>query len=210
MSILLKNCTRFTRASGPANSTAEKKNNVRLFYIQGFNFLKIAKIKELLFAARFHLSKIKSIQWIGRTVLEVVVDDQYSSLFKKHIEDTHVLCILPKFDARKHNKVLTPEAQAMAEERFASRIGKILASEADQTIKNFYSDYVSESGGRIKQAVAKFLSSTIGDSLSTPRATKIDANALSNAAAESESSLFDFHYTNSGTGIIESVNIELE
>jgi hypothetical protein len=194
----------------PSNSNAEKDNNCRLFYIQGFNFLKISKIKELLFAARFHMSKIKSIQWIGRTVLEVVVEEQYSSLFKKHIEDTHVLSVLSKFDARKHNKVLTPEAQAMAQDRFASRIGKILASDADPTVKKFYSDYVSESGARIMNSVAKFLSSIPGTI--TP-ATNLTQNAdvsLIDGMSKSGSSLSVLEDKDEFPGIIESVGIQLE
>ena len=105
--------------------TKEKSrtNLTTALYVGGFEFQKLSLIWKALRAARFQISRIVEIQWIGKTVLEIVVASDYHTQFASELIATNSFRIL-KFDPSSHSKAISTAQSETAMRCFAIRIVK--------------------------------------------------------------------------------------
>ena len=106
-------------------------------YIGGFEFQKLSVIWKALRAARFQTSRIVELQWIGKTVLEVVVASDYYTQFASEIAATNSFRIL-KFDPSTHSKATTLAQSETALRCFAVRIVKNSLFGRTDALKNHF------------------------------------------------------------------------
>jgi hypothetical protein len=108
-------------------------------YFGGFAFQKLGKIWSTLRDAKFQVSRIASIQWIGRTVLEFVLADNYEEQFKSELTALkHLNFRLLDFDPTKNSRAVSEEQSENAMRSFSVRCVKnILMSNNIITIRHF-------------------------------------------------------------------------
>ena len=91
--------------------------------MSGFEFEKYGKIWKALRTARFQTSKIPSLQWIGKTVLEFVVLDTYVTQFSSEIQVAGFK-VLRDFNPAKPNTTLAFESAINIRRAFIIRCVK--------------------------------------------------------------------------------------
>jgi hypothetical protein len=111
---LSKKTTRPTRALNTSTTA---------IYVSGFEFEKYGKIWKALRTARFQTSRIPSIQWIGKTVLEFIVFDTYATQFSSEIQVAGFK-VLRDFNPARCNNTLSPEDAATIRRAFTIRCVK--------------------------------------------------------------------------------------
>jgi len=131
---LVSNLSKFAKPR--TNQTTDTKS----IYVGGFDFVKLRVIWNALYEAKFQISRIVSIQWIGRTVLDIVVASDY------HLQFVFELTLNKKFRILNFNpsynaKATSPEANETAMRTFSIRcIKNILnTSNSPLCIKHFKS-----------------------------------------------------------------------
>ena len=119
-------------------------------YIGGFEFQKLSVIWKALRAARFQISRIVEIQWIGKTILEVVVSSDYYTQFASEIAATNSFRIL-KFDPSTHSKATTPAQSETAMRCFAVRIIKNILFGRTEASRNHFQRIGNEASRKCSQ-----------------------------------------------------------
>jgi hypothetical protein len=132
----------------PAQFKAEKEFKVRLVHIHGFPFLKIGELKAHMHAMHFMLTKIKNFRYIGKSVLELLVEEDYVQTLKNKIGKWEGAAMIAEdFDPRQHHK----EAPSQQEKKLAKNtfirkcVNQIRKSDSD-LVKSFYLAFLEESG----------------------------------------------------------------
>ena len=92
-------------------------------YVSGFEFEKYGKIWKALRTARFQTSRIPSLQWIGKTVLEFIVLDTYATQFSSEIQVAGFK-VLRDFNPARCNNTLSLEDAATIRRAFTIRCVK--------------------------------------------------------------------------------------
>lgn len=107
-------------------------------YVAGFEFLKIRDIWNALFNARFQVSRIINIQWIGKTVLDIVVAEDYQLQFVSELTLNKSFRIL-NFDPSTNSKAQNPAQQETSMRAFAVRCIKNITnpSNSDACVNHF-------------------------------------------------------------------------
>jgi hypothetical protein len=100
-------------------------------YFSGFEFQKLRNIWSALKKAKFQASRIVTIQWIGRTVLEFVIDRAYEDQFVSELTASKDFRFrLIQFDPTKNTNAVTEEQSETALRSFSIRCVKnVLLSE---------------------------------------------------------------------------------
>jgi hypothetical protein len=115
LSDLSKKTTRPSRPTLNTSTTA--------IYVSGFEFEKYGKIWKALRTARFQTSRIPSLQWIGKTVLEFVVFDTYATQFSSEIQVAG-FNVLRDFNPAKSNNPFASEDASNIRRAFIIRCVK--------------------------------------------------------------------------------------
>ena len=135
----------------PARFSFETATKTRTYYLSGFMFQKIRTIRDALYESRFLMSKIVSLSWIGKTILEFIVTDDYANYFCSQVSKINSINILTDFDCRTNTLIKTSDAHNEAEERFALRIAKICSSTTNTRTLAVFQAMIHHSSTRVKQ-----------------------------------------------------------
>jgi hypothetical protein len=146
--------TRTNAPPGRAPNRPASRGPLKLLYVNGLNFITLREVRSLLYNARFLMSKIRNVSWIGRSHLEFLIESDYEVYFRQQITDLHVLSILEDFDARVHSKDPSPAALSDAQDRFAARVERILVNTHQEQVRSFFTNYVRQSAPRIQALLA--------------------------------------------------------
>jgi hypothetical protein len=155
---LLANSRKFTPVEPPTALNVTPPGALKLVYVSGLNFVTLTAIRQLLYNARFFMSKIRNISWVGRSHLEFLLLEEYAPLFESQIAKTSVLTIVHDFDPRVHHKDNRPIALQEAQERFAARVSKIINNTRTDSVKEFFVAMVASSHDRIQSRVTALTS----------------------------------------------------
>jgi hypothetical protein len=104
----------------------------RSVYVAGFEYIKLREIWKALFNARFQVSRIITIQWIGKTVLDIIVSADYHLQFISELALNNKFRILT-FNPSCNLKALTSEQNETAMRAFAVRCIKNITNTANST-----------------------------------------------------------------------------
>ena len=111
------------------NSQTETKS----IYVGGFDFVKLRVIWKALYEAKFQTSRIVNIQWIGRTVVDIVVTSDYHLQFVSELSQNRQFRIL-NFNPSYNSKAISPEANETAMRKFSIRCIKNILNTSNSTM----------------------------------------------------------------------------
>jgi hypothetical protein len=127
----------------------------KALYIGGFSFQKLSNVWNAMRKARFQTSRIVEIQWIGKTVLEFIVAQDYALQFSSEMEATKSFRILDFNPAS--NTRATSEAQAETTMRcFAVRCAKNIVFGNTPIVKEHF-NRVADKAARSNPKLKEFL-----------------------------------------------------
>lgn len=107
-----------------------------VLHVAGLPFVKYSVIWNLLRKARFQTSRIFNMQWIGKSIVEFIVDESYKIQFEAEIMEFRGRIIT--FDPSKNVRASTPDQATHAKRCFVIRCVKnILYSQNILVIKHF-------------------------------------------------------------------------
>ncbi|KAJ1675657.1 hypothetical protein EV182_000843 [Spiromyces aspiralis] len=136
-------------------SVTEVKHHVCRIYIQGLKHQPHKELKAALFDLRFQLSKIWSIDFIGKRIAEFTIVADYAPAFVAKVKSLPFLSIVPKVDPSKpQDPQATPEVAAAVKEAFTKRILASLASSTRPAYKQYLTDLVKEIGITVESSPA--------------------------------------------------------
>ena len=107
--------------------------NTKSIYVGGFEFLKIRTIWKALYNAKFQISRIVNIQWIGRTVLDIVVNADYELQFISELSQNKKFRIL-NFNPSFNEKAISSEANESIMRNFSIRCIKNILNPKNSTV----------------------------------------------------------------------------
>ena len=108
-------------------------------YFGGFEFQKLRNIWSALKKAKFQASRIVSIQWIGRTVLEFIVDTVYEEQFVAELTSSNNSKFkLLDFDPTKNKQSTSPEQSESVYRAFSMRCVKNILYSENTVLKNHF------------------------------------------------------------------------
>jgi len=111
-------------------------------YIAGFEFIKYKQIWSALREAKFQVSRIHNIQWIGKTILEFVVSSNYRAQFSSEMK---VIGFKVKdFDPSVNKKASTPAECKMAKQAFVTRCVKNILYSKSPLTREFFKVAISK------------------------------------------------------------------
>ena len=112
--------SQLSRVAKPRIIPDTNKNHSKSVYVAGFDFIKIREIWKALAEARFQVSRIINIQWIGKSVLDIVVYDDYHLQFISELTLNRQFRLLT-FNPSCNSKASTPAQNETAMRAFAVR-----------------------------------------------------------------------------------------
>ena len=98
-----------------AKNRSNQTINTTSIYVGGFEYLKIREIWKAIYEARFQTSRIINIQWIGKTVLDIVVTSDY------HLQFVSELSLNKRFRILTFNPSYNKNAQSTEHSESAMR-----------------------------------------------------------------------------------------
>jgi len=106
-----------------------------------------------MFEARFVMSKIRSIQWIGKSHIEVLVEQEYAKGFERRVAEIGVLSMADKFDPSAHHKDPSEEQIQTIQRNFARRMARNILRCPQEKVRTFYEKSVEQAGENIIRLV---------------------------------------------------------
>ena len=119
-------------------------HKVKRVYVDGFPHMKIGELKQNLFHLRICLTKIHFISYIGRSLLEFLVSEDYVGAFKRRME------AMEKTIVERHDpmKALDPNASEAVKRRvtesFMARLARSSVTARSAVARAYYADWVAE------------------------------------------------------------------
>jgi hypothetical protein len=126
--------------SQPKKSKDSKPTAV--LHVAGLPFVKYSVIWDLLRRARFQTSRIFNMQWIGKSIVEFIVDETYKIQFEAEIMEFRGRII--KFDPSKNVKASTPEQATHAKRCFVIRCVKNILYSQNILVKHHFEKLVND------------------------------------------------------------------
>lgn len=111
-------------------------------YIAGFEFKRYREIWKALRAARFQVSRIHNIQWIGKTILEVIVSSNYRSQFTSEMEVVGFRIV--NFDPSKNMKATSTESLTQSKTAFTVRCVKNILFSRSISTKRYFQELINK------------------------------------------------------------------
>ena len=139
-------------------SKVEFDLKLRLVYIGGVAFMPVSTFKNKLFDLRYQLSKIKNIRWIGRSTIELLIDEEYSNQFISRLNefggfvrhlDNFNLFESPRFN-QKESEI------AEAKERAIRGITIQRDKSNDRAVFDFFDSLINELGRDARKISLKY------------------------------------------------------
>ena len=112
--------SQLSRVAKPRFLPDTNKSQSKSVYVAGFDFIRIREIWKALAEARFQVSRIINIQWIGKSVLDIVVYDDYHLQFISELTLNRQFRLLT-FNPSCNSKAITPAQNETAMRAFAVR-----------------------------------------------------------------------------------------
>ena len=117
-------------------------------YVAGFEYIKLREIWKAFYTARFQVSRIINIQWIGKTVLDIVVSADYHLQFVSELALNNKFRILT-FNPSCNLKAPSSEQNETAMRAFAVRCIKNITNVSNSTtcinhFKNISQEYCNK------------------------------------------------------------------
>ena len=112
--------SQLSRVAKPRTIPDTNKSNSKSVFVAGFDFIKIREIWKALSEARFQVSRIINIQWIGKSVLDIVVFDDYHLQFISELTLNRQFRLLT-FNPSCNSRASTPAQNDTAMRAFAVR-----------------------------------------------------------------------------------------
>lgn len=129
-------------AKPPFTSTeAEVKHKVCRIYIQGIKQQPIREVKSILYDLRFQLSKIWSIDFIGKTTVEITVMSSYAHAFCAQAKKFPIFKILPKVNP---SKPMDPKASPDMAEKIKVAFKRRLQQSYNLSQQSMYKEYLAD------------------------------------------------------------------
>lgn len=113
-----------------------------VLHVAGLPFVKYSVIWNLLRRARFQTSRIFNMQWIGKSIVEFIVDETYKIQFEAEIMEFRGRIIT--FDPSKNVKASTPEQATHAKRCFVIRCVKNILYSQNILVKNHFEKLVND------------------------------------------------------------------
>jgi hypothetical protein len=112
--------SQLSRVAKPRTIPDTNKSISQSVFVAGFDFIKIREIWKALSEARFQVSRIINIQWIGKSVLDIVVYDDYHLQFISELTLNRQFRLLT-FNPSCNSRASTPAQNETAMRAFAIR-----------------------------------------------------------------------------------------
>jgi hypothetical protein len=125
------------KLASPKIRSKPQINSTTAIYIGGFAFQKLRNVWAALKEARFQISRIVEIQWIGKTVLEFIVAQDYELQFVSEMKATNSFKIL-KFDPTSNSRAISAEQSETAMRSFAVRCVKNIIFGSSSILRNHF------------------------------------------------------------------------
>jgi len=125
------------RSSQPAPSSA-----TAAVYVSGFQWQKIMTIRSALFEARFQMRRIHKISWIGKTIIEVVLSDDYKTQFSSEMTAAGYTIIT--LDPTHNPRAANQEAALHAKKCFVVRAVRTILNTRSEIVKRHFNDLVAK------------------------------------------------------------------
>ena len=113
-----------------------------VLHVADLPFVKYSVIWNLLRRARFQTSRIFNMQWIGKSIVEFIVDQTYKIQFEAEIMEFRGRII--NFDPSKNVKASTPEQATHAKRCFVIRCVKNILYSQNILVKNHFEKLVND------------------------------------------------------------------
>ena len=137
----------------PRQSTRRRISETSAVYIGGFAFQKLRNIWAALKEARFQVSRIVEIQWIGKTVLEFIVAQDYELQFVSELKTTNTYRVL-NFDPTSNTRATSKEQAETAMRSFAVRCAKNVISGRDGPLRDHFTNLAEKAAHSNEQLKA--------------------------------------------------------
>jgi hypothetical protein len=138
--------TALAALAAPRPSTRRRFSGTTAVYIGGFSFQKLRNIWAALKTARFQISRIFDIQWIGKTVLEFIVAQDYELQFVSELTTTNTYRVLD-FDPTSNARAASKEQAETAMRSFAVRCAKNVIFNRDGPVRDHFSNLAEKAAG---------------------------------------------------------------
>lgn len=116
-----------------AKSRTALQSETQSVYIGGFEYVKLREIWKALYTAKFQVSRIVNIQWIGRTVLDIVVTSDYHLQFVSELTLNRKFRIL-SFNPSCNSKAISPSDNENAMQKFSIRCIKNILNKSNSAL----------------------------------------------------------------------------
>jgi hypothetical protein len=116
-----------------AKARTAPQTETQSIYIGGFEYVKLREIWRALYTAKFQVSRIVNIQWIGRTVLDIVVTSDYHLQFVSELTLNRKFRIL-SFNPSCNLTENSQEANENAMQKFSIRCIKNILNKSNSPL----------------------------------------------------------------------------
>ena len=128
----------------PARTQAEATHRLRVVYLSGFRWVPLGEVRKAMVTLRFYMSPIKHIDWVGRALLELVVEEEGIPLLREHVAGFDGLFAL-------HDTLdcvgQSPAEKEQLKTAFRHRARRVLEEAPNPVARAFFKDWLEERFG---------------------------------------------------------------
>ncbi|PVU89951.1 hypothetical protein BB561_005098 [Smittium simulii] len=130
-----------------SGTKAEQTHFISRIYVQGITRMPYKDLKQILFTMRFRLSKIFSLDYVGKKTLEFTVAADYAAAMIQKVRSYPFLSVLSKVDPTIPIDKSASEATKLAVKKaFTDRLQRAFAATNRPELASYFADLAAESG----------------------------------------------------------------
>ncbi|PVU89949.1 hypothetical protein BB561_005096 [Smittium simulii] len=130
-----------------SGTKAEQTHFISRIFVQGITRMPYKDLKQILFTMRFRLSKIFSLDYVGKKTLEFTVAADYAAAMIQKVRSYPFLFVLSKVDPTMPFDKNASEATKLAVKKaFTDRLQRAFAATNRPELASYFADLAAESG----------------------------------------------------------------
>jgi len=115
-------------------------------YVAGFEFVRNKVIWENLRKARFQTSRIINMQWIGKSIIEFIVNDSYKIQFQAEIKELNARIV--NFNPSNNVRATTTEQRTQTKQNFVIRCLRNIFQSTNPAVQTYFQKLLNCAGSQ--------------------------------------------------------------
>jgi hypothetical protein len=147
---MIKSLAILQRRKSPHSSASpvDLKHNVRRIYVSNLPRLRLSELKKHLYALHFALSKILNISYVGKSIVEFTVMEEYEASMKAHLKRCELPILEEYHPGKAYDPKATTEIANAVLDAFKARLAHLAKDSARPPMKAFFEDWLQAVSSR--------------------------------------------------------------